>query len=209
MTSVFIADDHSIVRKGFRLIIEETPNMRVIGEADNGDDVLMRARTENWDVLVLDLSMPGRGGLDVLQELRAMKPSMPILVLSVHPEDQYAVRILKAGASGYVNKEAAVEELITAIQKVVDGGRYVSLTLAEKLAFNLTHNSNRAPHESLSDREFRVLCMLGAGKTVSEIAEDLIISVKTVSTYRARILQKMDLSSNAEIIRYTIENNLA
>ena len=209
MTSVFIADDHSIVRKGFRLIIEETPNMRVIGEADNGDDVLMRARTENWDVLVLDLSMPGRGGLDVLQELRAMKPSMPILVLSMHPEDQYAVRILKAGASGYVNKEAAVEELITAIQKVVDGGRYVSLNLAEKLAFNLTHNSNRAPHESLSDREFRVLCMLGAGKTVSEIAEDLIISVKTVSTYRARILQKMDLSSNAEIIRYTIENNLA
>ncbi len=209
MTNVFIADDHSIVRKGFRQIIEETPNMSVIGEAGSGDEVLTKARTENWDILVLDLSMPGRGGLDVLQELHAMKPRMPILVLSMHPEDQYAVRILKAGASGYVNKESAVEELVTAIQKVVDGGRYVSPEFAEKLAFDLTRNSTKAPHEALSDREYRVLCMLGAGKRVSEIATDLIISVKTVSTYRARILEKMNLTSNAEIIRYTIENNLA
>jgi len=209
MTNVFIADDHSIVRKGFRQIIEETPNMSVIGEAGSGDEVLTKARTENWDILVLDLSMPGRGGLDVLQELHAMKPRMPILVLSMHPEDQYAVRTLKAGASGYVNKESAVEELVTAIQKVVDGGRYVSPEFAEKLAFDLTRNSTKALHEALSDREYRVLCMLGAGKRVSEIATDLIISVKTVSTYRARILEKMNLTSNAEIIRYTIENNLA
>lgn len=209
MLKVFIADDHSIVRKGFRQIIEETANMAVIGEASNGDEVLSKARAENWDVLVLDLSMPGRGGLDVLQELRSLRPKMPILVLSMHPEDQYAVRILKAGASGYVNKESAVEELVSAIQKVVDGGRYVSPQLAEKLAFDLTRNSTKAPHESLSDREYRVLCMLGAGKTVSEIATELIISVKTVSTYRARILEKMNLNSNAEIIRYTIENNLA
>jgi len=209
MTNVFIADDHSIVRKGFRQIIEETPNMSVIGEAGSGDEVLTKARTENWDILVLDLSMPGRGGLDVLQELHAMKPRMPILVLSMHPEDQYAVRTFKAGASGYVNKESAVEELVTAIQKVVDGGRYVSPEFAEKLAFDLTRNSTKALHEALSDREYRVLCMLGAGKRVSEIATDLIISVKTVSTYRARILEKMNLTSNAEIIRYTIENNLA
>jgi two-component system, NarL family, invasion response regulator UvrY len=209
MIRVFIADDHAIVRKGFCQIIEETDGMQVVGEATNGDDVLAQVSKAEWDVLVLDLSMPGRSGLDVIQAVRDLRPKLPILVLSMHPEDQYAVRLLKNGIAGYINKETALDNLVNAIRKVVTGGKYVSEALAEKMAFDLTGPSDKGSHESLSDREYRVLCMIGEGKSVSQIAEELFISVKTISTYRTRILEKMNLSTTADLIRYAVENNLS
>jgi two-component system, NarL family, invasion response regulator UvrY len=209
MIRVFIADDHAIVRKGFCQIIEETDGMEVAGEAATGDAVLEQVMKADWDVLVLDLSMPGRSGLDVIQAVRDLKPKLPILVLSMHPEDQYAVRLLKNGISGYINKETALDNLVSAIRKVIAGGKYVSETLAEKLAFDLTGPMDKGSHESLSDREYRVLCMIGQGKSVSQIAEELFISVKTVSTYRTRILEKMNLNTTADLIRYAVENNLS
>jgi two-component system, NarL family, invasion response regulator UvrY len=209
MIRVFIADDHAIVRKGFCQIIEETDGMQVVGEATNGDDVLAQVSNAEWDVLVLDLSMPGRSGLDVIQAVRDLRPKLPILVLSMHPEDQYAVRLLKNGIAGYINKETALDNLVNAIRKVVTGGKYVSEALAEKMAFDLTGPGDKGSHESLSDREYRVLCMIGEGKSVSQIAEELFISVKTISTYRTRILEKMNLSTTADLIRYAVENNLS
>jgi two-component system, NarL family, invasion response regulator UvrY len=209
MIRVFIADDHAIVRKGFCQIIEETNDMQVIGQAANGDEVLAQIIKAEWDVLVLDLSMPGLSGLDVIQAVRDLKPKLPILVLSMHPEDQYAVRLLKNGIAGYINKEAALDNLVNAIRKVVSGGKYVSEALAEKLAFDLTESGAKGSHESLSDREYRVLCLLGEGKSVSQIAEELFISVKTISTYRTRILEKMNLNTTADLIRYAVENNLS
>ena len=206
---VLIADDHAIVRKGFREIVEESiPGVQVV-EAINGLEVLEQIRTNDWDVLVMDISMPGRSGLDILHEIRAQRPKLPVLILSMHPEDQYAMRMLKAGAAGYINKEVALDQLVLAINKVTAGGRYVSPTLAEKFAFELSGGSDKQPHELLSDREYTVLIMIGGGKTVSEIAEELSLSVKTVSTYRTRILEKMNLSTNAEMIRYVIENSLS
>ena len=206
---VLIADDHAIVRKGFREIVEESiPGVQVV-EAINGLEVLEQIRTNDWDVLVMDISMPGRSGLDILHEIRAQRPKLPVLILSMHPEDQYAMRMLKAGAAGYINKEVALDQLVLAINKVTAGGRYVSPTLAEKFAFELSGGSDNQPHELLSDREYTVLIMIGGGKTVSEIAEELSLSVKTVSTYRTRILEKMNLSTNAEMIRYVIENSLS
>jgi DNA-binding NarL/FixJ family response regulator len=208
MIRVFIADDHAIVRKGFRQIIEETNDVQVVGEAASGDAVLEQAHKTQCDVLVLDLSMPGRSGLDVIQALRDLRPELPILVLSMHPEDQYAVRLLKNGIAGYINKETAPDNLVNAIRKVVAGGKYVSESLAEKLAFDLTGSTAKRSHELLSDREYRVLCMIGEGKSVSQIAEALFISVKTVSTYRTRILEKMNLTTTADLIRYAVENRL-
>ena len=208
MIRVFITDDHAIVRKGFRQIIEETTDMEVVGEAATGDEMLEQAMRADWDVLVLDLSMPGRSGLDVIQTLRDLKPKLPILVLSMHPEDQYAIRLLKSGIAGYVNKETALDSLVNAIRKVVAGGKYVSTALAEKLAFDLSGSNSQTPHEALSDREYRVLCMLGEGKTITQIAEGLFISTKTVSTYRTRILEKMNFNTTADLIRYAVENKL-
>ncbi len=208
MIRVFIADDHAIVRKGLGQIIEETPDMQVVGEATNGEEVLEQSLKADWDVLVLDLSMPGRTGLDVIQALRDLKPKLPILVLSMHPEDQYAIRLLKNGIAGYMNKEAALDSLVTAIHKVVAGGKYVSEALAEKLAFDFSGSAGNTPHQALSDREFRVLCMLGEGKTLTQIAKELCISIKTVSTYRTRTLEKMNLSTTANLIRYAVKNNL-
>ena len=206
---VLIADDHAIVRKGFREIVEEfIPGVQVV-EAINGLEVLEQIRTNDWDVLVMDISMPGRSGLDILHEIRSQRPKLPVLILSMHPEDQYAMRMLKAGAAGYINKEVALDQLVQAINKVTAGGRYVSPTLAEKFAFELSSGSGKQPHELLSDREYTVLIMIGGGKTVSVIAEELSLSVKTVSTYRTRILEKMNLSTNAEMIRYVIENSLS
>lgn len=205
---ILIADDHAIVRKGLRQIVEQTGNMSV-DEAVNGQDVLVKVRGERWDVLILDISMPGGNGLDVLQEVKHMLPNLPILVLSVHPEDQYAIRVLKAGASGYMNKDCAPDELLNAIQKVYSGGKYISPKLAEQLACAISGNYDALPHEILSDREYRVLVMIGAGKSVSEIADELTLSVKTVSTYRARILEKLNLRNNADMIRYVIEKQLS
>jgi two-component system, NarL family, invasion response regulator UvrY len=208
MIKVLIADDHAVVRQGLRQILTETPDMSVAGEASNGPEALERARDDEYDVMVLDITMPGRSGFDVLKELRTDKPKLPVLILSMHAEEQFAVRLLKAGASGYLNKESAPDELVKAIRKVVTGGRYVSPALAEKLAFEIDSDSDRLLHDSLSDREFQVMRMMASGKTVKEIATELSLSVKTISTYRARILDKMNLRTNAELIHYAIQNQL-
>ncbi len=208
MINVVIADDHSIVRRGFRQIIEETHDLRVVGEAADGQALLGWLRQGSCDIVVLDLSMPGQNGIELLEELRALYPGLQVLVMSMHAEDQYAVRVLKSGASGYMSKEHAAELLAPALRKIASGGRYVSDTLAEMLAFNLGGDTNQAPHETLSNREFQVLVMLAQGKSASAIAADLMISVKTVSTYRSRILEKLGLASNAEMVRYALEKNL-
>jgi two-component system invasion response regulator UvrY len=208
MIRALIADDHAVVRQGLKQILGDTPEMLVAGEATNGQEVLDKVRAEPWDVVVLDISMPDRSGLDVLKQLRSERPKLPVLVLSMHSEDQYAVRVLKAGASGYLTKDSAPDELVKAIRKVVSGGRYVSSLLAEKLAFEIGTDSSRLPHETLSDREFQVLRGIAAGKSVTEIAAELYLSPKTVSTYRARLLQKMNLGTTAELIHYAMQNHL-
>ncbi|MDX1520520.1 MAG: response regulator transcription factor [Anaerolineae bacterium] len=208
MIKVLIADDHPIVRQGLRQILSGVPEMEVAGEAANAQETLDQVRAGGWDVLVLDITMPDRSGFDILKELKLEQPHLPVLILSIHAEEQLAVRVLKAGASGYLTKENAPGELVKAIRKVVSGGKYISRTLAETLAFSLDAASDRPPHEALSDREFQVMQLMASGKTLTEIAEELSLSTKTVSTYRTRLLHKMNLETNAEIIRYAIENRL-
>jgi DNA-binding NarL/FixJ family response regulator len=208
MIRILIADDHAIVRRGLKHIVSEQPDMTVAGEAENARQVLDLVRTDKWDVIVLDINMPGRSGLEVLKELRREHPKLPVLVLSVHPEDQYGVRVLKAGAAGYLTKDSAPDELVQAIRKVHRGGKYVSASLAEVLAFELETETDRPRHESLSDREYQVMTMIASGKTVGEIGEDLSLSVKTISTYRARVLGKMKMRTNAELTHYVIQNQL-
>jgi len=208
MIKVIIADDHPIVRAGLKQIITEDGTITVAGEASKGSELLAQVRRKDFDVVLLDLSMPGMDGIDVLKQLKIEKPNIPVIILTVHPESQYALRILKAGASGYLTKDSASDELIRAIRKVNGGGKYISQTLAEKIAFTLDGDAGKPPHETLSDREYQVLCLIGSGKTVSQIADTLALSVKTVSTYRTRILEKMQLSNNAELIHYAIQNQL-
>lgn len=208
MIKVLIADDHAVVRQGLKQILAETMDLVVGGEATNTQEVLDKIRDSEFDVIVLDITMPGRGGLDILREIKHERPKLPILILSMHSEDQFAVRALKAGASGYMSKESAPELLVKAIRKVHAGGKYISPALAEKLAFDLESDSERPPHEKLSDREFQVMCMIASGKTVKEIADKLSLSVKTISTYRARILEKMKMKTNAEVTHYAIRNEL-
>jgi DNA-binding NarL/FixJ family response regulator len=208
MTKIIIVDDHPIVRQGLKQVLSEEPDMAMFGEAQNSQEVLELIRKEDWDIVVLDITMPGRGGLDVLKEIKHERPKVPVLILSIHPEDQYAVRALKAGAAGYLTKESAPEELVRAIRKILRGGKYVSSTLAEKMAFNLEMEAEKPLHEALSDREYQVLLMIASGKTTSGIAEEMALSVKTVSTYRARILEKMKMKSNADLTYYVIKNNL-
>lgn len=210
MTRLVIADDHPIVREGLRRVVEDAPGggITVAGEASDGDELLARATTWNPDVVLLDITMPGPGFVETIQRLKAILPRVRILVLSVQPEDQFAVRALKAGASGYVSKNLSPEQLVTAIHEVIRGGRYISPTLAQKLAAVVADGADRPPHEGLSAREYQVLCLIGAGKSVKEIAAVMDLSVKTVSTYRTRILEKTTLKSNAEIIRYTVEHGL-
>ena len=208
MIKVLIADDHPIVRQGLRQILSDTADMVVAGEAVNGQETLAQVRAGGWDALVLDITMPDRSGFDILKELKCEQPHLPVLVLSMHAEEQFALRVLKAGAAGYLTKENAPEELVKAIRKVVSGGKYISPGLAETLAFNLDPASGWPRHETLSDREFQVMQLLASGKTVAEIAKALSLSAKTVSTYRARLLEKMNLKTNAELIRYAIENRL-
>lgn len=208
MIKVLVADDHAIVRRGLIQILAEQPDMTVVGEAQDAQELFDLTRKEPWDVVILDVSMPGRSGLEVLKELKTDFPLRPVLMLSVHPEDQYAVRTLKAGASGYLSKDSAPGELVGAVRKAVQGGKYVSASLAEKLAFNLAPDPDRARHETLSDREFQVLCRLASGKTVSEIADEMNLSVKTISTYRTRVLEKMQMKNNAELTHYAIQHGL-
>jgi two-component system invasion response regulator UvrY len=208
MVSVFIADDHAIVRQGLKQIVSDTNNIRLAGEAATGQEALQMVRSGTCDVLVLDLNMPGISGLDILRVLKGERPDLPVLILSIHAEEQYAVRCLQAGAAGYLTKESAPEELVEAIRQVVAGGKYVSRGLAESLAMRLNETGERPRHETLSDREFQVLQLMGAGNSLTEIAAALSLSVKTVSTYRARMLEKLGLKSSAEIIQYAIQNRL-
>jgi two-component system invasion response regulator UvrY len=208
VTRVLIADDHAVVREGLKRIVAGNADMEVAGEAANGHEVLDFARTRECDLVLLDLGMPGKDGLDTLKELKALRPQLPVLVLSVYPEEQYAVRLLRAGAAGYLTKESAPEELVAAIRKVSRGGRYVSATLAEQLAVLVGSTSDRPPHEGLSDREFRVMLMLASGRTASQVADELCLSVKTISTYRSRALRKMRMRNNAEFSFYAVKHGL-
>jgi DNA-binding NarL/FixJ family response regulator len=209
MLRCLIADDHAIVRRGLRHLLREQGDIAEPGEASNAREVVERVRNEEWDLVILDINMPGANGPDVLLQIKRLRPELPVLILSSHPEDQFAVRMLQAGASGYLNKETAPEELVVAVRRVLQGRKYVSTNLAEQLAAALDSGSpGRPPHEGLSHREFQVLRLIGAGKTVSEIATALHLSVKTVSTYRARILEKMNMKTNAELTVYTVRNGL-
>jgi two-component system, NarL family, invasion response regulator UvrY len=203
---ILIADDHPIFRAGLKETLAKDPGVESIGEADDGHKAVELARKKRWDVVVLDIMMPGRDGLEVLQELRRERPKLPVLILSAHPEDQLALRLLKAGAAGYLTKEKAPEVLLAAIRKVVSGGKYISESLAEKVVFAC--ESEKAPHETLSNREYQIIRMIASGKTMQEIGKELFLSVRTVSTYRARILEKMNMNTNAEIIRYGVDHNL-
>ena len=208
MIRVLIADDHPVVRAGLREILVHHMEGVVWGEAENAQQVLAEVQRHSWDLLILDITMPGRSGYDILGDLKQLQPKLPILVLSMHPEDQYAKRALTAGARGYLEKESAPEELIQAVRKLLAGGRYVSPALAEQFARDLHEGSDRPVHETLSPREFEILLMIGSGKTVSQIAEELHLSVTTVSTYRARVLEKMNMATTAELMRYVIRNHL-
>lgn len=208
MIRVLIADDHAILRSGLKEILGHELKDVECGEAEDARQVLLQVQSGDWDLVMLDITMPGRSGLDILKDIKAVRPKLPVLVLSMHPEDQYGKRVLKAGASGYMRKESAPDELIKAIRKVLAGGRYVSPALAEKLAVDLSDDVGWPSHETLSDREFEVLRMIASGKTVGQIAEELHLSVTTVSTYRARILEKMDLNTTAELMHYALRNHL-
>jgi DNA-binding NarL/FixJ family response regulator len=197
-----------VVRQGLKLILADQFKRAVFGEARNAQEALSLIMTRKWDVLLLDITMPGRSGLEVLREIKRLRPKLPVLVLSMHPEDQFAVRLLKSGAAGYLTKESAGEELVGAIKKVMAGGRYISLALAERMASYLDIDVHKDPHERLSDREFLILRMIASGKQVSQIAKELSLSVKTISTYRARLLEKMRLRNNAELTHYALQNNL-
>lgn len=205
---VLIADDHAIYREGLKLIIARTVDMVVADEAENAQEALRKIQDGDFDLVILDISMPGRNGLDLLADIKRAKPKLPVLILSMHPEEQYAIRAFKAGASGYLTKGSPLHDLFTALQKVSLGKRYVSASLAEALAKSLERDCNRPLHEALSIREQEVMCLIVAGKKPQQIAADLAMSVKTVGTYRDRILKKMNMKSNAELVRYVLEDGM-
>ena len=205
---ILIADDHAIVRHGLKQILADEFKKASFNEARNGQEVLDSVWKQNYDVVVLDITMPGRSGLEVLKEIKKAKPKLPVLVLSMHPEDQFAMRVLKSGASGYMTKESAPAELVGAVKKIMAGGRHISTSVAELMASYITMDSSRPPHEQLSNREFQVMRMIASGKTVSEIARMLSLSVRTISTYRARILEKTGMKTNAELTHYAFQHSL-
>jgi DNA-binding NarL/FixJ family response regulator len=208
MLNIIIADDHLLFREGVKRILSETSDIAVVEEAGNGQELLEKTGMKKYDVILLDISMPGRSGLDVIKQLRSDNPDIPILVLSMHPEAEYAERVLKAGASGYLVKECTPDELIEAIRKVSKGKKYVTPSLAEILACNLDIKTSGLPHEALSDREYEIMCMIASGKTVKEIAGELSLSRKTISSHRAHILEKMGMKNNAQLTHYAIQNHL-
>ena len=208
MIRVLIVDDHAIERQGLRRILEDAKGLKVAGEAANGVEALKMMRTEKWDVVLLDISMPEKNGIDTLKQIMERNKGAKVLILSMYPEDQHAVRLMKTGASGYLTKETAPEKLVEAIRTVVSGRKHISPTLSELLLLECGSNSGKLPHEILSDREYQVLRLIGSGKSVSDVAETLSISVKTVSTYRTHILEKMKLKNNAELTYYVVQNGL-
>jgi two-component system, NarL family, invasion response regulator UvrY len=208
MVKILIADDHAIVREGLKQIVTDTSGLGVTGEAASEQETLELIRKHDYDIVLLDIAMVGRGGLETLKQIKQEVPHLPVLILSMYPEEQYAVRALKMGAAGYLTKLSAPEELIKAIKKISAGRKYISDSLAEKLAFDLELNMEKPLHEYLSDREFQVMCMIASGKTLKKIAEKLSLSVNTISTYRFRILEKMKMKNNSELIHYAIKNRL-
>ncbi|MFB0515405.1 MAG: response regulator [Candidatus Neomarinimicrobiota bacterium] len=208
MIRVLIADDHTIFRAGLRQILNEIPDITALDEASNGKEILARLAQTQYDVILLDISMPGESGVEVLKQIKHVRPEQAVLILSMHPEEQYALRILRAGALGYLTKESAPEELIAAIRKVAAGGRYISSKLGVELAMRLDKAFRAPRHEILSDREYQVMIMIASGKTIKEIAEELPLSVSTINTYRTRVLEKMDMKTNVELTRYAIQRGL-
>jgi two-component system invasion response regulator UvrY len=208
MKRILIADDHTVVRRGLKQILLEAFPFAEIEEVADAEELFKKILKHKWDVVISDISMPGRSGLEVLQQIKLDQPKLPVLILSVHPEDQYALRVLKAGASGYLNKDSAPEELVKAVNQVLLGKKYITATIAEKLASNLDQDSAKQLHELLSDREFEVFKLLASGKSVSLIAEQFSLNVSTISTYRARIMEKMNFKCNADLTLYAIENKL-
>ncbi|OIR11436.1 response regulator UvrY [mine drainage metagenome] len=208
MIKVLIADDHALIRKGLKQLLDDTDDMRVIGEAENGMQAIRMVEETAYDVVLLDISMPDKHGVDVLKQLRANRPQLPVLMLSMHPEEQYALRSMKAGAAGYLNKQSAPLQLVTAIRQVASGKKYISTELAEQLANGLSQGYQELLHQTLSNREYQTLCLMASGKKLSEMAEIMSLSPKTVSVYRSRLLEKMKLKNNAEAIHYAISNHL-
>jgi two-component system, NarL family, invasion response regulator UvrY len=208
VTKILLVDDHSVVRQGLKQILTETWRTARFGEASTASEAHQRVQEEDWDLVILDITMPGRSGFETLKQLKEVRPNIPVLILSVHADNQYVKWGLKSGAAGYVTKDSAPEELTTAVRKLLAGQRYISPALAERMAWDAAVGDERAPHERLSDRELQVLRLIASGKTVTQIAEHLTLSVKTISTYRARILEKMEMETTAELIHYAVRNGL-
>ncbi len=208
MIKILIADDHTIVREGLKQILADVPDIKVAGEASSGQETLKKVRSHPYDILLLDISLPGMSGLDVLKQIKCIKPKLPVLVLSMYPEEQYATRSLRAGAAGYLTKESASDELIAAIRRVAAGRRYITTSLAERIAGDWAVPEDKPLHETLSDREYQVFCLIASGKTAKEISKTLALSIKTVSTHRSRILKKMEMDNNAQLTHYAVKHNL-
>ena len=208
MIKILIADDHAVVREGIKHILSEIPDIHIAGEARSGTEVLDRINSKDFDLILLDIAMPGRDGLEILKDIKMQKPKLSVLILSMFPEEQYALRALKSGAAGYLTKDSIPAELVKAIRKIARGGKYISASFSEKLLFSLDSDAERPPHETLSDREFQVMRMIASGKRLREIADELALSEKTVSTYRSRILEKMGMRNNTELTYYAIKNRL-
>ena len=208
MLKVLIADDHPVVRQGVKQILAEDLQLKQFGEARNAREVLENVSKKKWDILILDINLPDMNGLEILRQLKKVHPDLPVLVLTVFDEDQIAIRVLKAGASGFVTKETMPNELISAVKKIHSGGKYVSPSLAEKLVFNIYAEDEKPVHHKLSNREYQVICLIAAGKSVKQIAEELYLSIQTIRTYRTRILEKMEMNTDAELIHYAIQHGL-
>jgi two-component system, NarL family, invasion response regulator UvrY len=208
MINIFIADDHELVREGLKKILKEDIDIRVVGEAQNASEVLEKMHTTECDIILLDMNMPGRSGIDLITDLKILKPQLKILVLSIHPEDRYALRTLKAGASGYISKDTALDELVIAIRKIYARGKYLSYNLAEQLAFDVGSDKDKLPHECLSNRELEIMLMIVSNKKIKDIATELSLSISTVNTYRTRIYEKMNMKSNVELTHYAMNHDL-